>query len=60
VKENGYDAWRQKMIENYSCENCGTINSIYTFECRNCGNHPSNPYVERNLEEIVEAVKNKK
>lgn len=57
AKENGYPAWREKMIANYSCEKCGTINSIYQFDCRKCNNDPSNPYVGRNREKIIEALK---
>lgn len=57
VKEKGYAAWKEKMEKDYSCENCGTVNSIYTFECRKCNNHPSNPYVGRNIKKIIEAIK---
>jgi hypothetical protein len=56
AKENGLKAWREKMEKAYSCEKCGTINSIYEFSCRNCGNEPSNPYVGRNIEKIKEML----
>lgn len=57
LKEKGYIAWKKKMEKEYSCENCGTINSIYTFECRKCNHHPSNQYVGRNIKKIIEAIK---
>ncbi|MFW9881780.1 MAG: hypothetical protein ACFFG0_52620 [Candidatus Thorarchaeota archaeon] len=35
------------MMKNYSCLECGTINSTYDPPCRSCGHQPSNQYTKR-------------
>jgi hypothetical protein len=57
IKENGEEKWLCKMRGEYACAECGTINSIYQFDCRKCGHDPSSPFVERNREEIIKAMK---
>ena len=47
-KANGIRAWTSKMIEDYSCTECGTVNSPYYIKCKNCGNDPGNPFIARN------------
>jgi hypothetical protein len=29
IKEAGYEKWYAEMIEHYSCQKCGTLNSTY-------------------------------
>ena len=57
INNNGFECWCKKMHEDYSCEKCGTINSAYDFECRNCGNTPSNEYIKRNKIKILQGLK---
>jgi hypothetical protein len=57
AKNNPLEKWKEKMIIDYSCQKCGTINSAYATACRNCGNDPGNPYIERNREKIINHFK---
>lgn len=57
IKDNGIDKWFEKMNATYSCIECGTINSPYEFNCRNCGYTPSSEFVKRNSEKIIQALK---
>ncbi len=52
IKTEGYKKWFLDSIENYTCKQCGTINSGWDIKCRKCGNTPSCNYVENNLPEI--------
>lgn len=52
ILEIGYTAWYSEMVQHYSCNQCGTINSAYDTFCRNCKNTPANTYVELHDEEI--------
>lgn len=52
LKDADLEQWHQQMISDYSCPECGTINSAYDYRCRNCGNEPGNPYIERNRDWI--------
>ncbi len=52
-KEVGLEAWYTEMLGNYSCPDCGTINSAYDLKCRKCGRDPSCAYVGRNKGAIV-------
>lgn len=51
LKEQGLDSWCKKMKADYSCANCGTINSAYDLKCRKCGNEPSSDFNQRNKRE---------
>ncbi len=53
IKAVGYANWYMEMIEHYSCQSCGTINSAYDFKCRKCGAEPSCEYVKLHREEII-------
>lgn len=57
IKENGIDKWFEKMNSDYSCSQCGSINSPYEFNCRKCGFTPSSDYVKRNRQTIMETLK---
>jgi hypothetical protein len=59
IKEVGHDKWFDEMMEHYSCEECGTVNSAYHPICRDCGTEPSCKYVEKHKEEIKEHPYNK-
>jgi hypothetical protein len=52
IKEIGYTAWYEEMVQHYSCKQCGAINCAYDAYCRNCANTPANAYVELHSEEI--------
>lgn len=56
-KENGLDAWAEKMKADYSCQSCGAINSPYYVKCKQCGNMPGNDFIGRNLELIEKFTK---
>ena len=53
IKEFGYKQWSQEMDERYACPQCQTLNSAYDLVCRNCGNEPSNEYVNRHKQAIL-------
>lgn len=53
IKEAGYEKWYAEMIEHYSCQKCGTINSAYDLKCRKCGEDPSCAYVKLHKDEIL-------
>ncbi len=48
IAQVGYERWCEEMLVDYSCPQCGTINSAYDLACRKCGAEPSCPYVSRN------------
>lgn len=52
IKKEGLESWHKKMITDYSCKSCHTINSAYDFSCRSCGSTPGNDYISRNEEQI--------
>ena len=56
-KENGIEKWVEKMKNDYSCPNCGTINSPYYYRCKNCGSIPSSQYFIRNADSIKKHLK---
>lgn len=60
IRDNGVDKWVENMRANYSCVECGTINSPYEFNCRSCGHTPSSEFVKRNREQIVEMLNKNK
>ncbi len=45
IKEAGWEKWYAEMIEHYSCQKCGTLNSAYDVKCWKCGEEPSCDYV---------------
>lgn len=53
IKAVGYEKWYSEMVEQYSCPNCGTINSAYDQVCRKCGTSPSCNYVKLHEEEVA-------
>jgi Protein of unknown function (DUF3795) len=48
-KAHGVEKWLRKMTEDYSCADCGAINSPYYVSCKKCGKEPANPFVGRHL-----------
>ncbi len=52
IKKNGWENWYMNQFENYSCNECGTLNSGWDISCRQCGNSPSCSYIKNNIEEI--------
>ena len=57
IKSNGYEQWLKEIRKNYTCPQCGTINSTYDRSCRKCGNSPSCKYVATHKREIEEYFK---
>ena len=53
IKEVGYEKWYAEMVEHYSCQKCGTLNSAYDLECRKCGEKPGSEYVRLHKDEIM-------
>ncbi len=49
--------WVKKMEQLYACEDCGTINSAYDINCRQCGKTPSNPFVQKHIDLIKKHLK---
>ncbi len=56
IKEAGYEKWYLEMIEHYSCQKCGTLNSAYDIACRKCGATPSCSYVRLHQDAIMQKV----
>lgn len=52
IKDVGWEQWYAEMVEHYSCQTCGTLNSVSDRSCRECGTSPSCAYVEAHQEEI--------
>jgi len=48
-KVQGVESWMRKMTEDYSCADCGAINSPYYVSCKKCGKEPANPFVGRHM-----------
>jgi len=59
ISEKGWDEWLKEKRKEYSCPECGTINSAYDITCRKCGNEPSNLYVQKHKIRIIEVLKDK-
>ncbi len=53
IREVGYEKWYAEMIEHYSCQQCGTLNSAYDMACRKCGTIPSCTYVRLHKDDIL-------
>lgn len=53
IKEAGFESWYVEMVEQYSCPECGTINSAYDLKCRKCGTVPSCNYVRIHEDEVA-------
>jgi hypothetical protein len=51
IDEAGWGTWFAEQTSDYSCD-CGTINSAYDFECRECGAEPSCGYVKKHKDTI--------
>ena len=59
IKAVGYQQWLKEIKENYTCPQCGTINSTYDLKCRKCGEEPSCNYVSKHKQEIEQFLKNR-
>jgi hypothetical protein len=53
IRESGPETWYAEMLEHYSCQSCGAINSAYDLKCRKCGNEPGCAYVAEHKDEII-------
>jgi hypothetical protein len=58
IKEIGYKNWMQEVRKNYTCPQCGIINSAYDLKCRKCGGDPSCDYVAKHRQAIEQVLKN--
>ena len=52
LKNNSVEKWEEKMKNDFSCPQCGVINSPYYLKCRKCDTLPGNKFIERNLAKI--------
>jgi len=52
LQEIGWEQWLIEMKENYSCQQCNTVNSAYDMSCRNCRYAPGSRFVLRHMELI--------
>ncbi|MBN1380412.1 MAG: DUF3795 domain-containing protein [Deltaproteobacteria bacterium] len=59
IKSVGYKKWLAETREDYTCPQCGTINSTYDIKCRKCGEEPSCNYVAQHKQEIIRFLKNR-
>lgn len=46
IVEAGVDKWLEEAKVNYSCAQCGTINSPYDLKCRKCGHRPAHRFIK--------------
>jgi len=51
-KQNGYEKWFLKIEDDYTCRECGAMNSAYQIRCRKCGAMPGNDFIRRNLDAL--------
>lgn len=56
LKKNDLEIWQEKMVSDYSCPSCMTLNSPYTVKCRACGKEPSSLFFKRNEESIRKKI----
>ncbi|PKP27991.1 MAG: hypothetical protein CVU06_00355 [Bacteroidetes bacterium HGW-Bacteroidetes-22] len=56
LKNHSLEEWEAKMVADFSCCDCGTINSPYNISCRKCAAIPGSPFIERNLEKIKQQL----
>jgi predicted RNA-binding Zn-ribbon protein involved in translation (DUF1610 family) len=54
----GYKQWLEEIRGNYTCPQCGSINSAYDLKCRKCGEEPSCNFVARHKQAIEQVLKN--
>ena len=59
IKIFGCKHWLESIQNNYSCPQCGCINSTYDSKCRKCGKEPSCEYVARHKETIETYMKHR-
>lgn len=52
LKNHTITEWEEKMITDYTCKECGVINSPYSINCKNCNTIPASPFTGRNMEKI--------
>jgi len=58
IRAVGYEDWLKEISENYTCPQCGSINSAYDLKCRKCGKEPSCSYVAKHKHAIEQFLKN--
>ena len=57
IKEVDFENWLKDARKNYSCPECGVLNSAYDFACRKCGEAPSCNYVAKHKEAVEKHIK---
>ncbi len=55
AKDHTIEEWEAEMLEDFSCEQCGTYNSVYANGCRNCGHPAVNRFAERHWDIIKDS-----
>jgi len=54
IREAGCKKWFREAFQQYTCRQCGTINSAYDLACRRCRSEPGSSFAERHWEAIYE------
>jgi len=57
IRSIGYRQWLKEIRNHYTCPRCGTINTAYDLQCRNCGEDPSCDYVAEHRQSIEQFLK---
>ncbi|MBN2529446.1 MAG: DUF3795 domain-containing protein [Deltaproteobacteria bacterium] len=52
IAAKGWQAWFNEKEVQYSCRNCGVINSAYDLSCRSCNTMPANDFVAQHQDDI--------
>lgn len=55
AKEHSIREWEIQMHKDFSCEHCGTYNSVYADRCPVCRNEPVNPFAKRHWDIIKDS-----
>ncbi|MFC1898701.1 DUF3795 domain-containing protein [Candidatus Cloacimonadota bacterium] len=56
IKEIGCEKWLMEITKNYTCIQCGTINSAYDMKCRKCSIEPSCDFVAKHNLDIQKTL----
>jgi hypothetical protein len=57
IGTKGYKQWLKEIAGNYTCTQCGSINSAYDLKCRKCGEEPSCDYTAKHKQAIEPFLK---
>ncbi len=46
------DVWLEEKTGQFSCPECGNLNSFYMLQCPECGNTPACAFVEKHMDKL--------